>query len=190
MDDFLKVSYLLAPLLVGLAFHGLCIRFGWLRWLARPIDAGLVLRGRRLLGDNKTYRGLVAVALGTAAGVAVQVVLHRFVVARDLAVIDYGRPAVIALGLGLGAAAMLSELPNSMLKRQLGIAPGAAGGGILGMFFYVLDQIDMLIGVWAVLGLAVGVTAVRVLWSVVFLFIAHQLLTFVGYQLGMRATAR
>jgi len=64
---------------------------------------------------------------------------------------------------------MLSELPNSMLKRQLGIAPGAAGGGILGMFFYVLDQIDMLIGVWVVLGLAVGVTAVRVLWSVGFL---------------------
>jgi hypothetical protein len=34
------------------------------------------------------------------------------------------------------------------------------------------------------------VTVARVLWSVVFLFIAHQVLTVIGYRLGMRATAR
>jgi hypothetical protein len=85
---------------------------------------------------------------------------------------------------------MLSELPNSLLKRQLGVAPGAAGQGAAGVLFYVLDQIDMLVGVWIVLGLVVEVTAARVLGSVVFLFVAHQVLTVVGYGLGMRATAR
>jgi len=85
---------------------------------------------------------------------------------------------------------MLSELPNSVLKRQLRVAPGAAGRGIVGLAFYVLDQVDMLLGVWVVLGLAVGVTVPRVLWSVLFLFITHQVLTVVGYQLGMRATGR
>jgi hypothetical protein len=44
--------------------------------------------------------------------------------------------------------------------------------------------------VWVVLGLALGVTVPRVLWSVLFLFITHQVLTVVGYQLGMRATGR
>ncbi len=58
------------------------------------------------------------------------------------------------------------------------------------LLFYVLDQIDMLAGVWLVPGFVVAVTAARVLWSAVFLFISHQLLTVVGYQLGMRATAR
>jgi hypothetical protein len=147
------------------------------------------MRGRRLFGDNKTYRGVAAVALGTAAGVALQVLLHHLGVARDV-LLDYNDPAVIALGLGFGAAAMLSELPNSLLKRQLGIAPGAAGGGLSRFFFYVLDQIDMLVGVWVVLGFVIRVTAARVLWSVLFLFIAHQVLTVVGYWLGMRATAR
>jgi hypothetical protein len=90
----------------------------------------------------------------------------------------------------MGAAAMLSELPNSLLKRQLGILPGAAGRGVLGVEFYVLDQIDMLLGIWVVVGFAVPITAMRLLWSVVFLFITHQLLTVVGYGLGMRATAR
>jgi CDP-2,3-bis-(O-geranylgeranyl)-sn-glycerol synthase len=190
MDECLKISYLLSPLLLGLACHGLCIRFGWLRGLARPIDAGVILRGRRLFGDNKTYRGVAAVALGTAAGVALQVLLHWLGVARGLELLDYDRPAAVALGLALGAAAMLGELPNSLLKRQLDIAPGAAGGGIAGVLFYVLDQVDMLLGLWVVLGLAVGITAARVLWSAVFLFITHQLLTVVGYWLGMRATAR
>ena len=45
-----------APLFVGLAAHGLCIRFGLLRSVAVPINTSL-------FGANKTYRGLTAVAL-------------------------------------------------------------------------------------------------------------------------------
>jgi hypothetical protein len=190
MEEFLKVSYTLSPLLLGLAFHGLCLKFGWLAWLGRPIDAGVTLRGRRLFGDNKTYRGVVAVALGTAAGVGLQVLLHRAGVARGVELLTYANPWVIGVGAALGAAAMLAELPNSALKRQLRIAPGEAGRGFAGAAFFFLDQVDMLVGVWVVLGIAVGATPWRVVWSIVFLFIAHQILTVVGYQLGMRSTIR
>jgi CDP-2,3-bis-(O-geranylgeranyl)-sn-glycerol synthase len=190
MDEFLKVSYLLSPLLVGLTAHGICIRFGWLRSLAQPIDAGRTLRGRHLFGANKTYRGVVAVALGTAVGIGFQIALHCGGVARGWELLDYGSAAVVGLGLAMGAAAMLAELPNSFLKRQLGIGPGAAAGGVWGGVFYLLDQVDMLAGVWLVLGFVLTVTVARVLWSVVFLFIAHQVLTVLGYWLGMRATAR
>jgi hypothetical protein len=62
------VASLLIPLLLGLVLHGLCMRFRWLSPLAKPIDHGLTVRGRRLLGANKTYRGIVAVGLGTAIG--------------------------------------------------------------------------------------------------------------------------
>jgi hypothetical protein len=87
-------------------------------------------------------------------------------------------------------AIMLSELPNSFIKRQLGIAPGKATNGMVGVLFYILDQVDMLLGVWLVLSFAVEITLSRVLWSVVFLFLAHQIITIVGYALGMRATVR
>jgi hypothetical protein len=190
MDEFLKISYLLSPLLVGLAFHGLCIKFGWLHSLTRPIDAGKTLRGERLFGANKTYRGVIAVALGTAVGVGLQDVFHHFRGTHSFELLNYGSPATLGFGLAMGAAAMLSELPNSLLKRQLRIVPGAAGRGVLGVVFYVLDQIDMLLGIWVVVGFAVPITAMRLLWSVVFLFIAHQVLTVVGYGLGMRATSR
>src|SRR4029453_4375948 len=173
MDQFLKVSYLLSPLLVGLTAHGICIRFGWLRSLTQPIDAGRTLRGRELFGNNKTSRGVGAVALGTAVGVGFQIALHWRGVARGWELLDYGSATVVGLGLAMGAAAMLAELPNSMLKRQLGIAPGMAGGGVWSAVFYLLDQVDMLAGVWLVLGFMITATVTRVLWSVVFLFIAH-----------------
>src|SRR5215510_1416856 len=190
MNEFLKTSYLLAPLLLGLAFHGLCIKFGWLGWFARPIDAGRMLGGKRLFGDNKTYRGVIAVGLGTAAGVGLQGLFHQFSGVQTIELVNFGMPASLGLGLAMGVAAMLSELPNSLLKRQLGIRPGAAGRGLVGVAFFVLDQIDMLFGVWVVVGFFVAITPMRLLWSMVFLFIAHQVLTVVGYQLGMRATAR
>jgi hypothetical protein len=85
----------------------------------------------------------------------------------------------------------LAELPNSLLKRQLGIPPGTTADGVASsLLFYVLDQVDMLIGIWAVIWPFVDLTLLRVLSSVVFLFIAHQLVTLAGYHLGMRSTPR
>ena len=37
--------------------------------LARPLDLGLTVRGRRLLGDNKTLRGAAATAKSRAAAI-------------------------------------------------------------------------------------------------------------------------
>jgi CDP-archaeol synthase len=191
VSDLPFVISLLMPLLLGLVFHGLCIKFGWLRQLSAPIDQGCTLRGRRLLGVNKTYRGIVAVGLGTALGFSI-----RPYVFRDIASAPEPQwlhaPGIAPFGFGflVGAAAMMAELPNSFLKRQLGIGAGRAGRGVFGIVFYVIDQVDMLVGVWLVLSLAIAVRANAVAWSVVFLFAAHQVFTVAGYGLGMRSTWR
>ena len=72
MSELTLVASLFGPLFVGLIFHGLCIKFGWLRSLAVPIDRGALFRGRALFGANKTYRGVIVVALGSAAGYSLQ----------------------------------------------------------------------------------------------------------------------
>jgi CDP-archaeol synthase len=191
MREFISISYLLSPLLFGLAFHGICIKLSWFHHLARPIDRGKRVRGKPLFGANKTYRGIVAVALGTSAGVGFQVFLHYLNVALAYELINYSNPAVMLIGLAIGGGAMLAELPNSLLKRQLGIPPGTTADGVASsLLFYVLDQVDMLIGIWAVIWPFVDLTLLRVLSSVVFLFIAHQLVTLAGYHLGMRSTPR
>jgi CDP-archaeol synthase len=187
MGELAVVASLFGPLFAGLIFHGLCIKFGWLRALATPIDRQVLFRNRPLFGANKTYRGVLAVALGSAAGYALQRLAPELQppVFRALPVF-----ALISLGFTLGAAAMLSELLNSFLKRQLDIAPGAAGGGIGRLFFYVFDQVDFLLGAWLVAWPWVAPTLPRVLWSILFVLVVHQLISVFGALLGMRVSAR
>jgi hypothetical protein len=172
MNSLREASVLFAPLLLGFACHGLCIKTGFLRGLARPIDGGARVRGRRLFGENKTYRGPVVVAIGTGLG---YLALGRF---------------PFTVGLLVGAAAMLAELPNSFLKRQLDIAPGGQATGLASAAFHVLDQIDVAAGAWLVLALVVRPTPALVLASLAFVFVTHQAITVAGYALGMRATWR
>jgi hypothetical protein len=191
MKEPLAVIYLLSPLLLGLAVHGVFIKFNWLPALCRAVDGGATLRGRRIFGANKTYRGIVVVGLGTAIGFTLQaLVLHRFASARGLELLDYSFPRAALAGFIVGAAAMLAELPNSFIKRQLEIAPGGLARGWKGFFFYALDQVDFLMGVWLVLAFFMTVTMARVVWSLIFLFISHQLMSGAGYLLGVRQTFR
>ena len=81
-------------------------------------------------------------------------------------------------------------MPNSLLKRQIGIAPGRQSGGLTGAAFHVLDQVDVLCGAWAVLCFVVSPTWGRVLGSLACIYVGHQVVTLAGYWLGMRATAR
>ena len=47
----------------------------------------------------------------------------------------------------LGTGYVVGELPNSFFKRELDVAPGGAAKGWLGPVFWVIDQVDSLIGV-------------------------------------------
>ena len=191
MKEFFALAYLFFPLLVGLALHGFCIKYDILAFLCRPIDQGRSFRGKRIFGDNKTYRGLAVVGLGTAIGFGLQsLLLHRIASIRGVELFDYALLKSVALGLAVGVAAMLSELPNSFIKRQFEIAPGSAAKGWKVVIFYVYDQIDFLLGAWLVLAIVVSVTIERVLFSAGSLLVAHQLMSSAGYALGMHRTAR
>jgi hypothetical protein len=178
-------GWLLAPLLGGALLLGLCRRFGWARFLDRPIDLGRSWRGRRIFGDNKTWRGLAAFALGAAVTFRAQAAWTSAPPALEL--LDHGSVrAPWAVGLALGAAALLSELPNSFVKRRLGIAPGGAPRRGRALSFAV-DQVDLLAGFWIVLACVSDVRAGVVAVSFALFFLAHVAATHVGRRLGMRA---
>jgi hypothetical protein len=191
MNELLRIAYLFLPLLAGLIVHGLCIKYGWLAFSARPLDREKRLRGVRLFGENKTWRGILAVGAGSAGFLYLQAeVLHGIPGPRGLELFDYASVNGGLLGFALGAASMLAELPNSLLKRQLGVAPGSAVRGRWAVLFYVLDQVDMLLGAWLVLACVMPVTLQGIALSVCFLFVVHQLFSLFGYRLGMRSTPR
>jgi len=75
------------------------------RWTA-PLDGGLSLRdGRRLLGDHKTWKGLLAGALG--CGLAAWLAGPGF-----------------AVGATFGALSLTGDALSSVVKRRLALAPG------------------------------------------------------------------
>jgi hypothetical protein len=183
--------YLLLPLLGGAIAHGLCMKHDWLAFLRRPIDGGVKWRGERLFGHSKTFRGPMLVAAGSAVVFALQQsVLHRHAAFAQMELVDYAQLPGAWLAALAGAAAELSELPNSFTKRRLRIPPGGTAGGSLGALFFVWDQVDLLLGFWLVIGWAVPATFGRVAISLVAVGLLHPLVTVAGYLAGMRQSAR
>jgi CDP-2,3-bis-(O-geranylgeranyl)-sn-glycerol synthase len=148
----------------------------------RPIDAGRTWRGRRLLGDGKTWRGTAA---GTAAGLALAAALNALAATAGgaLGVSLPSFPPLAALGLAFGA--MLGDVGASLLKRRLGRERGAAVPG--------LDQLDFVVGA---LGLALLLapawtlatfTLPRLVVVVVATPVLHLVTNGGAYALGLKA---
>jgi hypothetical protein len=183
-----RVLYLFSPLLVSAALAGIVQHYDLWMTLKRPIDGGATCRGRRVFGDNKTWRGVACALAGCIATVAVQ----RYLIgdlAGTLAVIDYARANPFALGAAMGGGAMLGELPNSFVKRRLDIAPGGGATGILRPVFYLWDQVDFLTTTWPILLFWVRPGWELVLASFIMALAIHQLVTLVGFLVGARTRA-
>ena len=117
------------------------------------LDGGLELRGRPLFGANKTLRGAIVMIAATVVWTVVFDRLQRGLGLDDsIRFIARERLGSIGLGLVLGVAYILGELPNSFGKRQLDIAPGAAAGGGLRRLFWAVDQLDSAIAIVLVIG--------------------------------------
>lgn len=138
------------PVVLGGLVHIAFIKRRWLSSLAkRPLDGGLTVRGRRVFGDNKTVRGALVMIAATAVAAAV---CAGFV--GDHAVVVEQTASPWWWGTLLGVGYILGELPNSFLKRQLDIAPGAPAPRGTRALFWVLDQIDCLLGIVVVTAVA------------------------------------
>ena len=149
----LSALWLAAPIVAGGSIHIIAIKYNVMRALAAfPLDGGLRVRGRRVFGDNKSLRGAVLIVCFTTLCAMGQAwLVHRFAWAAALTLPGTDRVPPAAWGALIGAGYVLGELPNSFIKRQLDIAPGQAGRGWTRPVFWVLDQVDSLIGVWALL---------------------------------------
>lgn len=185
-----QALYLFAPLLVSVALSAVVLRFELFSRLARPIDAGASLGGRRLLGDGKTWRGAAVAVIGSIATVLLQkhLIADR---AGALAIVDYAGANPFLLGAAIGGGAILGELPNSFVKRRLGIGRGeTASGRVLGVVFWIWDQIDLLTVAWPLVAFWVRPTALLVVTSFAATLVIHPLVALVGYVIGARRSAR
>ena len=127
---------------------------------ARPLDGGRVLAdGHRVLGDSKTWRGVLLSPLATGASATL-----------------LGLP--VGVGVVVGAGAMAGDLLSSFLKRRLGVP---SSGRMLG-----LDQIpEALLPLLAVAD-KFALTWPTIGWMVVGFVVLELGLSPVFYRLGIR----
>jgi hypothetical protein len=130
--------------MAGLA-HVVVLKADVLRCLALPIDAGTQWRGRPLLGSNKTWRGVLTMTALTAGFTHLQSLVEGRKHHRVLSVCSDYRTDPWIVGSLIGLSYCLAELPNSFVKRRLGIAPGARSTRA-SLVQYLVDQVDSVLG--------------------------------------------
>jgi CDP-diglyceride synthetase len=142
----LQLLWLALPVIVAGVVHLLVLKLDLLPALRKmPIDGGATFRGRRLFGDNKTWRGAVVTIASTTVTAWLLAELHSCCWHLP-SLVPFAETHAVAWGLLLGIGYIVGELPNSFVKRQIGIGPGERGSGFAGRAFWIVDQLDSLVG--------------------------------------------
>lgn len=146
-------------------------RLPWLRDLNTPIDFGKHIRGGRILGDSKTWRG---VFFGAVIGGIVSTIQYKVFISSSESMIF-----VFTVGASMGFGALFGDAVESFFKRRLGHKPGTG--------WVPFDQIDYIIGgllfVYPFKHLSLEFTlAIFVLY-----FILHLIFSYIGYWLKFKS---
>lgn len=180
----MSALWVFVPVLGAAALHAPVLTFDLLKPLKRPLDGGATLGGRRVFGDNKTWRGAIVMLTGVLLTTALLSLWPRYWHHLPGGIQDAG-PWVYGVLLGLGV--VIGELPNSFLKRRLGVAPGAQRRSAGGLLLSLYDQADFVLAVWILLlpiwTMSVGQAAI------VFVVVTavHLVINLVGYAVGARS---
>lgn len=150
--------------------------FKWIPLLDYPMDAKKKWRGKRILGDHKTWRGFCIGIIAAIATVALQQLFAETFEA--IAPLDYRTVNVWALGFVLGFGAMAGDAVESFVKRRQNIAPGKP--------WVPWDQIDWIIGAVLFVLLAVRLPFSAALTAIILFGLLHPLVNFVGYKLKIK----
>lgn len=179
-----RALWVVAPVLGAYVAHAPVLRFDLLRALARPLDGGATLRGRRVFGPNKTWRGALVMLVGV---VGATLLLSRWSAwACHWPVRLRAHP--LAYGVLLGLGFVMGELPNSFLKRQLDIQPGSQRRSVLGVALSVFDQADFVPGIWLTLAPLWLMTPMQALVVFAVAAVVHMVINVLGYAIGARET--
>lgn len=181
---------LLSPIIAGI-INSLWCKSKYMKALQRPMDGGRnFVDGRRIFGDNKTWKGFLGYLLLNM----LCMVLWGFVCgAAGLEEYNFFYQSVantpagnLLIGLFLGLAYGISELPNSFLKRRLDIVPGKSLKGAAKGFFVFLDQADSVFGCVLVVCLYAPMTVGFYLLYVVVGAATHIVINILLYFLKLR----
>lgn len=168
MSDYLLAVIFFLPAGVANLVPPLANKVPLLREWKTPLDFKQTYKGQRILGDNKTWRGLVS---GTLGAMITSLLVGYF--------IDLGSTAdELFVGFLLGSGALCGDAIESLAKRRVGIKPGDS--------WLPFDQLDYVIGGLVLVSFAVLLPISAIVYIVLTYFLLHLLVSYVGYLLGLK----
>jgi hypothetical protein len=172
----MSAAWPLLPALGGLLAHAPALRWNLAPGLAAPISSPL-------FGRNKTWRGAIVMTGGT---VAATLALHRLPGYRRRLPPEVAATDPARFGALLGTALWAGELPNSFLKRRLGIPPGQRRRSPVGVAFSIFDQADWVPAAWLLLRPVWRMGVREAVGSFVLVAAVHVPVNLAGYAVGAR----
>jgi CDP-2,3-bis-(O-geranylgeranyl)-sn-glycerol synthase len=145
-----------------------------------PMDFGRTLRGKRIFGAHKTWRGLIAgVMVATLTLWLQQLAVDHVAWVRHLTgQVDYTTLPTLILGPLFALGALGGDAIESFFKRQRNLAPGRG--------WFPFDQIDYIIGGAIATMPFVSLTLRQYAWLILLWLIIHVASTYLGWLLGLK----
>ncbi len=131
--DFISLLYLALPAFVANMMPIVATKTNICPKLAVPIDRGKKMRGREILGKNKTFRGLI---IGTLSGAFIALIQFYLPFFENIKLDSVSTTLIFGTAAGFGA--LFGDAIASIIKRQSNVPSGKP--------FIPLDQIDYILG--------------------------------------------
>lgn len=180
-EIILTTFWLFFPAMIANSTPIVAAKLPWLRELNYPIDFHKTLRGIRIFGDHKTIRGFIT---GVAAALLVGLIQNQLyldtVWLQETIPLDMVNGVYLLFVALTACGALLGDMVESFIKRQLEIAPGKP--------WVPFDQIDFIIG-----AILLSIVFFRFNWKIYLCFLAigvamHLLASVFAYLTGLRKT--
>lgn len=163
----------------ALSANSLAVVFGG----GPPIDSGKSWGDERILGDGKTWRGLLGGGLSAGAvGLLLYVVMSPFFHIYP----TFGQAVVIAFSFSFGS--LLGDIGASFVKRRMGKKRGEKA--------HMLDQYDFVVGSlllalifsprWLLSTYFYGKGIYALILILIMTPFLHRAINILGYKLGMK----
>lgn len=142
-------------------------------YLKYPLDFNKKIKEKRILGDNKTFRGLIAAVIGSVITVYIQLILYDFKFFRNISLVDYSQTGFLIFGFLIGFSVIFGDAVSSFIKRRLNIKSGES--------LLVIDQINGILGLGLIV-FPIYLKSIKIFFYLTLIWIiGHFILKYLGY---------
>ena len=191
MEIILNMYITMLPVILGGVSNMIFTKTNLYKKHCFPIDCYKTLKdNKRIFGDNKTIIGFFSMIFFCAVFQILCGFLYNILnITQNNDLYIYNSNTFLfnlIIGFLFGFIYMICELPNSFIKRRLNIECGKTNKGIVGSIFFIIDQVDSLLGVMFILYLFSNITFLKYINYVLLGAITHIVVNFILYVSKIR----